>query len=190
MPQDAQQIRVFGGGNLHIAAYGTDLPTAPDGVLDSAFHDVGFVTRDGFSLNSGSEVENVDSHQSALPTRKLVVSRSYAVAAQLQQQDSINYAAAFGGGDFTEPTPGVYRYDPPADTDSLPEYSLVLDSFDGDIQQRVVVLRATIEGEVETTHVRNGAALLPITFTALTPDDADRPWYFLTNDANFDPAGS
>jgi hypothetical protein len=190
MAQDASRIRVFSGGDLYVAPYGTPLPESTDDALDPAFQAVGFVTSDGVTFTSGSEVEDITSWQSSTPTRRVVVSRSYAVAAQLQQQDDINYATAFGGGDWTEPSPGVFRYDPPADTDALAEYSLVADGHDGDVHQRAVVLRATVEGEVETTWVRNGAAILPLTFTALTPDDADRPWYFLTNDPAFDPAAS
>lgn len=190
MAQDASKIRVFSGGDLYVAPYGTALPESVDDALDALFQSVGYVTPDGVTFTSGSEFEDIMAWQSPTPVRRVVTSRSYSVATQLQQQDDVNYATAFGGGDWTEPEPGAYRYDPPADTDALAEYSLVVDGNDGDVRQRAVILRATVEGEVETQWVRNGAALLPLTFTALTPDDADRPWYFLTNDPAFNPAAS
>lgn len=185
MAKESSKIRVFSGGGLSVAPFGTTLPTSPIASLDPAFTDLGYLTEDGATFTKGQEVEDIRSWQSATPTRRVVTTRSYGVAGQLQQQDQVNYALAFGGGDWTEPTLGIFRYDPPADTDDLPEYSLVVDGVDGDIHHRAVIIRATIEGETETQWVRNAAALLPLNFAALTPDGADAPWYYLTDDENF-----
>lgn len=190
MAQDTNEIKVLAHGDLWIAPEGTSLPVTVEEDLDAAFVNLGLTTEDGVTFSAGSEVEDIRSWQRTTPSRRIVTSRTFSVASQLQQYNRDNFALAFQGGEWTEPSVGTYRYDPPADSDPLAEYVVVIDAQDGDREDRAVILRATVEGEVETQFVRNGAALLPVTFTALTPDNADRPWYYLSNDPAFDPAGS
>lgn len=190
MAQDPKEIKVLAEGDLYIAPLGTTLPTKPEAALDAGFINLGLVTDDGVTFSAGKEVEDIRSWQRTTPSRRIVTSRTYTAAAQLQQYNRENFALAFGGGEWTEPSAGVYRYDPPADADPLAEYAVVIEGKDGDREDRAVILRATIEGDVETQFVRNAPAVLPITFSAMTPDEADRPWYYLSNDDAFAPAGS
>ena len=190
MAQESKEIKVLASGELYVAPVGTKLPKNESEALDKAFIGLGLVTEDGVSFTSGAEVEDIRSWQKPNPVRRVVTGRTYTVAAQLQQYNRENFGIAFGGGDWTEPEPGVYRYDPPADSDALAEYAVVIDGQDGEREDRAVISRVTVEGDVETQFVRNAAALLPITFSALTPDDADRPWYYLSNDEAFAPVGS
>lgn len=185
MAQDTQEIKVLAHGDLYIAPLGTALPETVEETLDSAFINLGLTSEDGVTFSSGSEVEDIRSWQRTTPSRRIVTSRSFTAASQLQQYNRDNFALAFGGGDWSEPTPGTYRYDPPADADPLAEYVVVIDAQDGDREDRAVIMRSTVEGEVETQFVRNAAALLPVTFSALTPDDEDRPWFYLSNDPAF-----
>lgn len=190
MTQNTKEIKVLAAGDLYIAPVGTKLPTKEDEALDEAFINLGLTSDDGVTFTNGKEVEDIMSWQRTTPSRRIVTSRSYSAAAQLQQYNRENFSLAFGGGEWTEPSAGTFRYDPPADTDALAEYVVVIDAQDGDREDRAVIMRATVEGDVETQFVRNAAALLPVTFSALTPDDADRPWYYLSNDEAFAPAGS
>lgn len=190
MTQESKDIKVLASGELYVAPVGAKLPKSSDESLDPAFIGLGLVTEDGVTFTSGAEVEDIKSWQKPNPVRRIVTGRSYTAAAQLQQYNRENFGIAFGGGEWSEPEPGVYRYDPPADSDALAEYVVVIDAQDGDREDRAVIKRATVEGDVETQFVRNAAALLPITFSALTPDDADQPWYYLSNDESFAPAGS
>lgn len=190
MTQESKEIKVLASGELYVAPVGTTLPTSADEKLDAAFIGLGLVTEDGVTFTNGAEVEDIKAWQKTNPVRRIVTGRTYTVAAQLEQYNRENFGIAFGGGEWTEPEPGVYRYDPPADSDALAEYCLVIDAQDGDREDRAVVSRVTVEGDVETQFVRSAAALLPITFSALTPDDADRPWFYLSNDEAFAPVGS
>lgn len=190
MSQESKDIKVLASGELYVAPVGTTLPKSAEDKLDPAFIGLGLVTEDGVTFTNGAEVEDIKSWQKPNPVRRVVTGRSYTAAAQLQQYNRENFGIAFGGGKWTEPEPGVYRYDPPGDADALTEYAVVIDAQDGEREDRAVIMRATVEGEVQTQFVRNAAALLPITFAALTPDDAERPWYYLSNDEAFAPAGS
>jgi hypothetical protein len=183
--QDSREIKVAAHGDLYIAPVGTRLPGDVDEALDAAFVNLGYLTDDGVTFSSGSEREDIRAWQKQQPVRRIVTGRSFSVGFQLEQWNPDNFALAFGGGEWSEPSPGVYRYDPPADSDALSEYALVVDSQDGSRQDRFVVFRGTVADDVETQFVRNAAAVLPITFEALTPDDADRPWYYVTDDPAF-----
>lgn len=186
--QDSNEIVVAAGGSLSFAPVGTPLPTNLTTALNAAFKDVGYIDEDGATFTAGVDVEDIMSWQKATPTRRLVTARTLAAQANLQQWNEDNFALAFGGGDWTEPTAGVHRYDPPADQDPLEEHAVVLAWQDGDRSSRLVISRATVNEEVETQFVRNGASVLPITFQALTPDDADAAWYYLTDDHQFSAA--
>lgn len=187
MAQNTDEIKVLAEGDLYVAPVGTKLPESVSDVLDAAFVNLGLTSDEGVTFAHGSEVEDIMSWQRLTPSRRIVTSRSFSAATQLQQYNRENFAIAFGGGDWTEPKAGVYRYDPPADADPLAEYAVVIDGQDGERKDRAVIMRATIEGEVETQFVRNAAALLPVTFQALTPDEEDAPWYYLSNDEAFAP---
>lgn len=187
MAQDATEITVAADGNLHIAPYGTALPadTGTRVALNAAFFDVGYTSEDGMTFSAGAEVEDIRVWQKATPARRIVTGRSLAVSGSLAQWNEETFAVAFGGGEWNTTSAGVYRYDPPGDSDAITEYSAVLDWADGDNEYRLVVRRATLADDVETQLVRNGPALLPISLTALTPDDADNAWFVVTNNANF-----
>jgi hypothetical protein len=187
MAQTKEEIKVAASGDLYIAPAGAKLPADVDEALDPAFFDIGLVTEDGVTFTNGAEVEDIRSWQRTNPVRRIVTSRTFAAASQLQQWNPDNFSLAFGGGEWSEPSPGVYRYDPPGDADALAEYAVVIDAQDGDRKDRFVIINATVADEVETQFVRNAAAVLPITFNALTPDNVDAPWYYLTDDAAFEP---
>lgn len=190
MAQESKEIKVLASGELYVAPVGTKLPTKPDEALDPAFIGLGLVTEDGVTFTNGKEVEDIRAWQKPNAVRRIVTGRSYTVATQLEQYNRENFALAFGGGDWSEPSAGVFRYDPPADADPLAEYAVVIDAADGDREDRAVIMRATVEGDVETQFTRTAAALLPITFSALTPDEAERPWYYVSNDEAFAVTGS
>lgn len=187
---NAEQIAVAASGHISVAPIGTTLPTDPTAALDDAFVDLGYVTEDGVTFTAEPTVEDINAWQSATPVRRLVTARALTVTWQGLEWNKDTFALAFGGGTWTEPTSGVYQYDPPADTDALAEYALVIDAADGDKNYRWIVKRGNVTDAVETNLVRSGAALLPVTFSALTPDGEDTAWLFLTDDAAFDIVGS
>jgi hypothetical protein len=190
MALDAQEVMVAGSGHLWVADLrdNPSFPTTtaePEAALDTEFMDLGYITEDGPTFTVTPTVEDLNAWQSFDPIRRLVTSRVTAVAASLQQWNQSSFNVAFGGGDWSQPAAGVYRYDPPANDEPLPEFALVLDVQDGDKHGRFVLKRTNIADAVETTFTRSGAAVLPISATTLAPADQSRPWFFVSDDPAF-----
>jgi hypothetical protein len=187
MAQDADQITVALSGNVSVAPYSEAL-TLPTGLgaLDAAFLNLGYTSEDGVTFSATPNIEEIRAWQKATPVRRIVTGRDASAAFTLEQTNLDTFALAFGGGDWTEPSAGVFRYDPPADEDALAEYACVIDFADGDRNSRIVIMRASVNEAVETQLVRNNAAMLPVTLAALTPDGENAAWYFLSDDAAYD----
>jgi hypothetical protein len=184
MANDASQIKVASNGGIFVARF-EDEPTLPTDLttpLDAAFTNLGYVGDDGVTFNKSEEVEDIKVWQKTTPARRITTSRDFSAAGPLTQWNQDTVATAFGGGEWTEPKSGVFRYDPPDDMDPLAEWVVVVEGQDGDRLDRWVIERANVTGDIETQYVRNAPSLLPVTFSALTPDDKDHPWYYLTND--------
>lgn len=188
MAQDSSEIVVAASGDVSIAPVGTTLPTTLV-ALDENWANLGYTTEDGVTFSDSVEIEEIRAWQSANPVRKIVTARDKTVAFSLEQWNPDNFILAYGGGEWSEPTPGIYRFDPPAVADAIAEYSMVIDWADGDKQHRVVIERGNVQEGVETQLIRSGAAVLPITFGTLNPDDPDASaWYHLTDDPAFSVA--
>lgn len=188
MANDASNIRVAANGKISVAPYGAvTLPTDPTEALDAAFVDLGYANEDGVQFSASPTVEDITVWQSTTPARRIVTARALTATFTLSEYKRDTFALAFGGGTWTEVTApsggdnGVYRYDPPADTDSLAEYVLVVDAVDGDTHDRWIVFRGSVTEAVETNLVRTGASVLPVTFSALTPDGETRPWAYVSD---------
>jgi hypothetical protein len=183
---DSEELVVAISGNVRLANL-ADNPTMPTNAGGptatlSDFSDLGYTTEDGVTFTATPTVDDIMAWQKATPVRRLVTARQLTAAFQLEQWNQDNFALAFGGGEWSEPAAGVFRYDPPADTAALADYALVIDFVDGDRHCRIVVYRGNVTEAVETTLVRTGIAVLPITFGALSPDNKDRSWYFVGDD--------
>lgn len=186
MAQDADQITVALTGNVSVAPYSAGLVLPEDmSALDAAFINLGYTTEDGVTFSATPNVEDILAWQKATPVRRVVTSRDVSIAFTLQQTNADTFALGFGGGDWTEPTAGVFRYDPPADADALSEYACVIDFADGTKDSRIVLMRATINEAVESQLVRNQALMIPVTLAGLTPDGEDAPWYMLSDDTAY-----
>lgn len=186
MAQNAEEIVVAAQGSINVATVTDTLvyPTTEDETLDSAFAELGYATEDGVTFTATPNVEDINAWQAATPVRRLVTARALTLATQLEQWNEDTFAIAFGGGEWSE-SGTTFRYDPPADTDALVSLAVVIDAQDGDRKMRWVVYRTNVTEAVETNLTRTAAAVLPVTFSALTPDDQDRAWYYLSDDAAF-----
>lgn len=186
MAFNSEELVVAISGHIRLAnlADVPSLPATTDGPTADTpdFTDLGYTTEDGVTFTATPTVEDINAWQKATPVRRLVTARALTAAFSLEQWNQDNFSLAFGGGEWSEPAPGVFRYDPPADVDPLPDYALVVDFQDGDRHCRVVIYRGNVTEAVETQLMRTGIAVLPITFNALSPDDRDRAWYFVGDD--------
>lgn len=192
MAQNAEQIKVAANGGFYIARF-DDNPKLPEDLttpLDAAFNEVGYFSDDGATFNKSEETEDIRVWQSPTAVDQIVTARNFSAGGQLAQWNRDTVALAFGGGSWTEPKPGVYRFDPPSDFDPLTKWVGVLETIVGERIDRWVIERGTITGDIETQAVRNAPMLLPITLSALTPAGKDKPWYYLSNDEAAYAAGS
>lgn len=184
--QDSQEVVVAAQGHLWAADL-RDNPSfpsnssGPTSSLDAKFMEVGYITEDGPTFTVTPTTDDLMAWQSQSPIRRLKTANVTSVAASLMQWNQATFSLAFGGGAWSQPAAGIFRYTPPADNDPLPDYAIVLDLEDGDRHGRFVLFRSNITDAVETTLTRTGAALLPVTLNTLTPDDRDYSW-----DAVFD----
>lgn len=192
MAQNAEQIKVAANGRLHIARY-DDTPELPEDVespLDSAFSELGYVSDDGVTFNKSEEVEDVTVWQSKSAVDQIVTERNFSASTQFAQWNRETFALAFGGGEWSEPSSGLVRYDPPSDYDPLTKWVTVIETIVGERIDRWVIERLTITGDIEAQAVKNAPMLLPVTLSALTAPGKDKAWYYLSNDPAFEEVGS
>lgn len=183
--QNADELVVAARGDISIASVGTTLPTNL-GPLDAAFVVLGYTSEDGVTFSYSENREDIMAWQKATAVRRIVTARGLSTGYELEQWNRDTFALAFGGGSWSEPSPGIFRYDPPDDDDALAEYCQVIDFHDGDRHSRVVIEKGGVTEDVETNLVRTGPSLLPVTFGALASDeDTGPPWYFLGDDPAF-----
>jgi hypothetical protein len=190
LAQKKDQIKVAANGGLYIARLEDEptLPTDADTALDALFKEVGYVGDDGATFSKGEEVEDVMAWQSQDPVLKIVTGRNFGASCPLLQWNQDTVALGFGGGEWTEPKAGTYRFDPPANYDPLTEWVAVLETISGERTDRWVIKRGTVTGDIETNAVRNAPMTLPIEISALTPDGDSRAWYYVSNDPAFEAA--
>jgi len=198
MPQNKEEIVVALDGSVNIAPV-TDSLVLPEDLdpLADEFTDLGYQSSDGVTFSVAPNVQDIEAWQSATPVRKIVTARALSLGFTALQWNLSTFAAAYGGGAWTEidppsppDTPGLYRYDPPADEDDLVDYAAVVDFVDGEKQYRLVVKQGNITDSVETNLARSAAATLPLSVAALTPDGEDTSWYLLSNDPAVHPHAS
>jgi hypothetical protein len=184
----ADEVVVGASGRVYVAPVGTTLPSTPTSSLDSAFVDLGYTSEDGVTLNFAKNSEDINVWQSAFPVRKIGTGFEASAAFTLRQWNAETISLAFGGGTVAETSTGVYTYTPP-DVSEMDERAAVIEWQDGTKSYRWVIARCTVSEGVETNLVRTGAADLPIALAVLG-DDAGDPWYLVTDDPSFEPAGS
>lgn len=189
MAKTSDEFVIGAGGAIYLASVGDTVETDPASTLGVGFVELGYCTEDGVSFGDTPEILAVNSWPAKKPTRKEVQSRTTTVGFTLQQWNPDTFVLAFGGGDWASEGGGVYRYDPPATDDSLPQHLLVVDWNDGDRHFRLPLYKITIESGVETTINDQGESVLPVNGEVLEPDTG-LPWNLYTDDPAFAPTGS
>jgi hypothetical protein len=184
MANNASEVVVASGGKVYIAPVGTAEPNGPTDALNAAYKDLGYISEDGISASFGVTVEDVNAFQSLLPIRRVVTGRSADMSFTCRQWNADTFSLALGGGSFEE-SGGNYLFFPPENDDALAENAVVIQWNDGTKNYRLVIRRAVVVENVETTIVRNAAADLPITLSVLGSDSTDA-WYLITDDDSFD----
>lgn len=144
---------------------------------------VGLTTPDSLSISTEPEFEEIQSHQSDYPTRRIQTTDSAAIAVDLQQWNAENLKAAYGGGTVTEVSPGpppAYKFTPPKLGDRQ-EKAALIDVVDGTRRYRWVFPRVMQTEGVELELAKGQESRLALRLAVLG-GDATEPWYMLSND--------
>lgn len=197
--QDPEQILVAGNLRLHAAPVGTTLPTAlpvpavgitPEALnLAPEFNEVGFTSPDGSVMNYTPTTEGIMVHQRLLAARTIVTGVEASAQFVLREWTTESVRLGFGGGTVTEPSGGLYRYDPPA-PGTINEFTAVLDLFDEYGTWRWVFERVIATGTMSVNFVKTAAADLPVTLTVQAGNTVPAGFYGLTDWAGLEPEGS
>lgn len=189
MTINAQEILVPARAYVYLNDVGGVAPATSVEALDPTWINVGLTTPDSLSFSTEPEFEEVVSHQSDFPTRRMQTSESAAVAVDLQQWNAGNLVAAFGGGQVTQPdptnTPEEYKFVPPA-LGGRQEKSAIIEVIDGTRNYRWVFPRVMQVEGVENELQKGQESRLPLRLAVLG-DDGGEPWYLLSNDPAMAP---
>lgn len=184
MAQDASELVIAGSGDIAFAPTGTTLPTTPTAALHANFHNAGYATEEGLTLNVEPEIEKHMAWQSKNAVRIELVAQELTVAFEFEQWNSDNAVFAFGGGAVESLGGGVSKYTFPAADDALDERSLIADWRDGDKNYRLIVPNGYVTEGVEVNLTRGSLAVLGVTFEAVDAEGTG-PAYILTDDPNW-----
>ncbi|MES2867617.1 MAG: hypothetical protein V4703_12815 [Actinomycetota bacterium] len=186
---DRQELRVASSGQVYIADIGVVLPEDLNPLDPADFIGLGLISEDGVTMSYTPTIEEFRSWQNRGVTRREVTAIDLTAAFALQQWNESTVPFAFGGGQISQPSPGIFRYDWPQGNEALNDKVMVIDAVDGDIMDRYVIPLGNVTESVETTLQRAALSMLPITFAAIETDEQAIA-YWLTNDEAAFAAGS
>lgn len=184
MAKEVDEIVVGANGTVWVADEGTAAPANESAVPGGGWTDLGYISEDGVTATDSKDITDINVWQLLYAARKIVTGRSFEIGFNLRQWNSDNVEFAFGGGEVTDLGSAHYKYTPPA-PEFLDERAMMIDWADGDKKYRLVIPKGIVSDDVETQLARANAADLSITFAVVGSDDADDPWYLLTNDPAF-----
>lgn len=187
---DPNELVIAGTGQVYVGAVGSTLPTTPTATPDTAFSGLGYHSEDGVSVNADPEIVEHKGWQSKFALRRVRESEQFRLSFALLQWNEISVPLAFGGGQITNPSGSIYKYQPPSANDAIYERAVICDVADGSRHIRFILPRVTVVEGVDSKFTRSAMAELPITVESLEPSDNADAWYFLTDDAAAFAAGS
>ncbi|MEU8519773.1 phage tail protein [Streptomyces sp. NBC_01216] len=194
---NASEIRVAGTGRILVAEVGAALPTAftGDSAADwgSGWVDLGYTSTDGVAFSKKDKLDPVETWQSISPARFVYADRDLTLKFSMLQfnEDTLPF---FLGGKKTDfrhdnaTNPGVYEFDVP-DGPSFDERALGLEFTDGSaVTYRFVIPRGQVTATDDLKLARKAAAMLGVTFTALSPGEGQALATFVMKDAAYTTA--
>lgn len=190
MSLDSSEVRVAGTGHIYVAPVGTDFPASITEAVDTDdWAELGFVSEGGAKFKFGRDVTDVPAWQSYDPVRKIVTATPKSIAFDLEQWNRETIELALGGGEWTEPSPGEYEFEPPAES-FIDERALIVEMTDGDVNYRFCYRKSTNTAGVEFALVRANAAMFPISMDVLAADAGAKPYFIQSDDPALEAVGS
>lgn len=197
--ESVDEIRVAGTLKVYSAPEDADLPDPADfpdastydadNGLSADYELVGFTSPDGSQFSDSKTTAGIMVHQRFRKARTIVTEVASSAQFVMRQWNPTSVTLGFGGGTITEPSAGVYVYEPPAPED-LQHRIIVMDSIDGDIIQRFIIKRGMVSGDTTVNFARTDASDIPITIEADETSSTSTAWVMHTNDPAMAPTGS
>ena len=185
---DNQEFVVAARTYLYLAPVGTTVPTTV-GEPPDPWRNVGFTTPDNCQFATEPQFTNIMSAQSDYKTGRIQTGDAAKLAVVLQQWNTANFQAVYGGGTVTEITPAVtppvYKYVPPR-LGARQEVAAILRAVYG-AKEYLWICAKTFQGEGVTLDLnKTQESRLPLSLEVLGGDSADA-WYMLSNDPAMAP---
>lgn len=187
----AQMARVF------LATVGTPAPLSPTSVMPAPWREVGLFTPDSLAWATAPSFEEIRSHQSNYPTRRIQTEDAATVSVDLQEWSGPNFQAVYGGGQIVvvpavttgvDAHPEYYRFSPPQ-VGGRQTVAACIELIDGiKHYRRMVPLCEQNEG-VEQAFPKTSESTLPLRLAILGADIGD-PWYDINDDPSFNPVAA
>lgn len=179
---DPNEVRVGVTGMLLTAPTGSTAPTTTAGGWPTGWIPLGSVTEDGPTMTPGQETGTIGEWQSLYPIRRVVTTRSLEWTFALQQRNRTTFALAFGGGTFTETSPGsgIFTYAPP-DAAFVDERMFGLEVQDGSIVDRYVLTKGLVTAIDAIPFKRDESTKFTLTVSALGTGTS-QPWSAIFDD--------
>jgi hypothetical protein len=188
---DKTRIVVAQMARVYLAVVGTAVPAGPVATLPAAWREVGLFTPDSLGFSTDPSFEEIRSHQSKYPTRRIHTQDAATVSVDLQEWSGENFKAVMGGGTIVSvaavpgppAVPAYYKYSPPP-VGGRTQVACIVEIIDGAKHyRRVIPLCEQAEG-VEQSFEATSESTLPLRLSILGADVGD-PWYDYTDDPNF-----
>lgn len=188
MATDPTRIVVAQMARVYLAPVGTAAPTDSAAALSAPWKEVGLFTPDSLNFATDPNFEQVDSHQSNYPTRRMQTTDGATLSVDLQEWSAASFAAVFGGGVVTVVTPpqagppavaGEYKWEPPA-IGGRATVAALAEVVDGTKRYRFVIPRCMQTEGASVDMQKAKESVLPLRLGVLG-SDVGSPWYLLTN---------
>lgn len=172
---NTSEIRVAGTGRILLASATAGVTAPTDFTKDwdpTIWKDLGYTSTDGVTFGKKDKLDPVDTWQAISPVRFIYADRELTLKFSLMQFNEDTLPFFMGGGAVSavdaSTNPGVYTYGVP-DGPGTDERALGMEFSDGsDVTYRFVIPRGHVTACDDIKLARKNAALLGVTFTALS----------------------
>ncbi|MEU1433328.1 phage tail protein [Streptomyces sp. NPDC005786] len=196
---NSSEIRVAGTGRILVADINAPLPAAftddPSADWGVEWTDLGYTSTDGVTFSKKDKLDPVETWQSISPARFVYADRDLTLKFSMLQfnEDTLPFFLGGAAADIRRDAtkPDIVQFDVP-DGPTFDERALGLEFTDGTaVTYRFVIPRGQVTATDDIKLARKAAAMLGVTFTALSPGNDQALATFVMKDAAYQvPAGA
>jgi hypothetical protein len=175
------QFRLAAAGHVYVAPLGSPVPVDVSTAWNAAWTEMGYVDDSGIGVTPKLNFVEMNSWQSALPTKELIQSAELSLAFNLQQTNLYNLGLYWFGNTFA--TAGGINTMTASTDPTTDERMLGIEWTDvaSSITSRLIIPRGMVTDRTKMDINRKTAQVFGITFMAL--DSAGTLFYLLDNNA-------